>query len=637
MAEDRNKSLSRDSRINREKIDKEKRTVELAFSSETSVERWGENEVLSHDAGHFDFTRINSDHPLLLGHSEWNPLSQIGVIESARVDADKVGRAVVRFSKSDLGEQIFQDVQDGIRKLISVGYDRTGIVESKKDPNGLVTTRYRWMPTHIAIVPVPADMKAGIGREKEVDSKQIEELAKNLTVEQKQQMRNLLLDPAAAPATGGVDEKSVRVKIQTERNERRKELRARGDLLVKDFPLAADKIRSIVDEAVETEEAIGEVSYRMAREAGAIKPAPVVRMAELGMSDKEQKNYSILRGIQSVLRRGGRAENKPDGLEGDVHEEMVKRNIGIEYSGFLVPSDAPVRAGRGLERYQRDSTAGVFGAGGATVATEMVVPIIELLRNRMVTDKLGITTMSGLQGNVVIPRQTAAATAYAVPEIAPLTISTQALDQIALQPHRVGAYNQYSKQLLIQSSIDVEGFLRSDLFAVIALAWDRIVLNGQGANSEPLGIIGTPGVGSMTFGAAATFANMVTFETTVAAANADIGSMAYASTPTTRGKLKSIPPSLTASTYPWSFSSIWARDNTINGYPALASNQIPNNLMVFGVWSQVILALWGGYDVVVNPYTLDINAEVRITVNTFGDVAIRHPQSFCVSADSAAQ
>ena len=124
---DKQKGLSRSLRIARDKIDAEKRTVELAFSSESPVERWGENEVLSHDKGDYDFSRVASGtHPLLLGHAEHDPNSQIGVIESARVDADKVGRAVVRFGNSDKANEIFKDVQDGIRQLVSVGYDITG-------------------------------------------------------------------------------------------------------------------------------------------------------------------------------------------------------------------------------------------------------------------------------------------------------------------------------------------------------------------------------------------------------------------------------------------------------------------------------------------------------------------------------
>jgi hypothetical protein len=120
--------------------------------------------------------------------------------------------------------------------------------------------------------------------------------------------------------------------------------------------------------------------------------------------------------------------------------------------------------------------------------------------------------------------------------------------------------------------------------------------------------------------------------------------MAYVTTPTSKGRLKAVAKTGVgvASVVPiflWEgkYGVDNSNDGEMNGYRAAATNQIPNNQMLFGNFGDVIHALWGGYDIIVNPYTLDTQAEVRITVNTFGDVAVRHPASFCVSSDSAAQ
>ncbi|MDE2107307.1 MAG: hypothetical protein KGL39_59465, partial [Patescibacteria group bacterium] len=96
----------RDFRIDRAAVNEKDRTVSLAFSSETPVERWDGNEVLSHAAGDYDFSRLNDSHPLLLGHAEYDPSSQIGVVVpgSAKVGDDRVGRCDVQFSRSALGE-----------------------------------------------------------------------------------------------------------------------------------------------------------------------------------------------------------------------------------------------------------------------------------------------------------------------------------------------------------------------------------------------------------------------------------------------------------------------------------------------------------------------------------------------------
>jgi HK97 family phage major capsid protein len=643
------KGCDRSAKVDRAKIDKEKRTVELSFASETPVERWGENEVLSHDKGDYDFSRIASGtHPLLLGHEEYDPTSQIGVVESARVDADKVSRAVVRFGNSPLANEIFQDVQDGIRQLISVGYDRTSIASSEKSADGMVTTRYRWMPTHIAVVPVPADTKVGVGREREVDSQNVdvESIAKNLTPEQRENMKRslLLLDPApaiTAPAGGGaaapaLDENKIRSGAQELERSRVRGITKVADELSKDHPQCAEKIRSITSESIEKGDSLGDYQIRAMREVIGAKPVKPVLMADLGMDENDQRTYSILRGIQSCIKRN---TNTPDGLEGEVHTEIVKR--GGTFEGFAVPANANVRCRADRRTLKRDLQAGVFAQGGAMVPTILLTSVIELLRNRMVTSELGIQTMGGLSGNVSIPRQTGAATAYSLPESATLTKSTQALDQILLAPHRVGAWNDYTKQLLLQSSIDVENFIRDDLMKVIAIKWDALIIYGQGAGSEPQGIVNTPGIASVNFGAAATFAKLVAFETALAVLNADDGAMAYATTPSVRGVLKSAAKLLTGATTV-AATPLWENgsapgEGIVNGYRALASNQIQNNQVIFGNWSDVIHGLYGGYDVIVNPYSRDTDAAVRITINTFGDVAVRHAASFCASSDAGNQ
>ena len=237
------------------------------------------------------------------------------------------------------------------------------------------------------------------------------------------------------------------------------------------------------------------------------------------------------------------------------------------------------------QKMQRDMQATVFNAGGAFVPTQLLVPIIELLRNRMILDKVGVRTMAGLQGNIVLPRQEAAATAYSVSEIGLLTASQQVLGQIALTPKRVGATQAYSKQFVMQSTPDAEAFMRDDLFKVIALAWDRLGLNGQGAASEPLGIMNTPGIGSVTFGATPTYAKIVAFETAIRAANVT-DPLCYISTPTVKGTLKITPATLTGSTVVSGASNaLWTGSGDVgemNGYPAYDTNQVPNNYVIAG-------------------------------------------------------
>ena len=103
-------------------VDVGARTVELAFSSEEPAQRWWGFEILSHDPGAVMLERIGDSAPLLLDH-DWG--GQIGVIERVSIDADRRGRATVRLSKSARAEEVLQDIADGIRKHVSVGYRST--------------------------------------------------------------------------------------------------------------------------------------------------------------------------------------------------------------------------------------------------------------------------------------------------------------------------------------------------------------------------------------------------------------------------------------------------------------------------------------------------------------------------------
>ena len=148
--------------IDKRAVDEESRTVELAFSSEEPYERSFGVEILDHDQQSADFSRLHSGAPLLVNH---DPNDQIGVVESARIDDDRVGRAVVWFGKSQRAQEIFGDVQDGVRRLVSVGYYVKQVEKAERDGDELATYRVSsWQPLEISLVAVPADPTVGVGR-----------------------------------------------------------------------------------------------------------------------------------------------------------------------------------------------------------------------------------------------------------------------------------------------------------------------------------------------------------------------------------------------------------------------------------------------------------------------------------------
>uniref|UniRef100_UPI002468A23E HK97 family phage prohead protease n=1 Tax=Chromohalobacter sp. 48-RD10 TaxID=2994063 RepID=UPI002468A23E len=145
-------------------IDHENRTVELAFSSETEVERWFGIEVLDHSSSAMRTERLADGGAVLVNH-DWD--DHVGVVESVTVGDDRRGRAKVRFGKGARASEVWQDVVDGIRRHVSVGYSilKVEVEERAGMPDMVRVTD--WEPHEISIVSVPADMSVGVGRSRE--------------------------------------------------------------------------------------------------------------------------------------------------------------------------------------------------------------------------------------------------------------------------------------------------------------------------------------------------------------------------------------------------------------------------------------------------------------------------------------
>jgi len=376
----------------------------------------------------------------------------------------------------------------------------------------------------------------------------------------------------------------------------------------------------------------------MGRSAGrkGKKPEPD---ANLGLSDKDIRNYSLLRAIRAMAANDWRIAP----FEREISEAVAQR-LGVEPQGFFVPDDVTLRGLAGGE--QRDLTVGTDTAGGHTVSTDLLAAsFIELLRNLLILRQAGATFLAGLVGDIAIPRQTGGATAYWVAESGAPTESQQAFDQVALTPKTVGAFTDFSRKLLKQSSLDIETFVRGDLAQVVALAIDLAGLHGSGASNQPTGVAATAGIGSVaggTNGAAPDWDDIVDLETEVAIDNAAIGRLSYITNANVRGKLKK--------TFVDSGSNaerVWdtrAGNTPLNGYMAHVTNQAASNLtkgsgtnlsaIFFGNWADLIIGMWGSLDILVDPYTHSTSGTVRVVALQDVDVAVRHAQSFAAMLDA---
>jgi HK97 family phage major capsid protein len=355
----------------------------------------------------------------------------------------------------------------------------------------------------------------------------------------------------------------------------------------------------------------------------------------------EKRGYSFSR---AILQLGEDPRGGASGLEKELSDAIAAK-LGVSTSGMWCPTNMhiPTIAASGLDT--RSNSAGLY-----TVATE-IKDLIELLRARTRVIQMGATVLSGLQGNIQFPTQSAASSGAWMAQ----NSGTDAVDSDAtfgvksLTPHIYIATTSFSRQMLAQSTIDVENFVRNDLSQVHALAIDKAAICGDGTSNAPTGITKTLYIGSVaigTDGGVPTWAVLGDLETAVASANADEAGMKYLTTPGIRGKLRKTGK--LDSTY--SSQPAWESTNipgigSLQGYPAYVSSQVPSTLtkgsssgschaIIFGYWPSLMIAEWGVIELIVDPYRLKKQGLVEVTSHQMIDIGLRQVAQFAACLDA---
>lgn len=624
MAKDKNKSiigeeLHRDVIFERadESVDVDKRTVDLCFSSDTPIQHWYGYIILDHNKKSVRLNRLESGGAVLTNHRS---SEHIGVVESVAISPkDGKGRATVKISRSQAGTDLLNDVEDGIKRNISVGF-RIHELKEELDSDGnrrtigndLVYRATDWEPFEISFVALPRDISVGVGRsleEEKDENKDDINLLNAEDVSAKEEMENRtmadekkeIIETSTKPATVSAEQRELdRVDEFMKWGERFGEEDLARDLSLESDKSVADLRKAIIE--------------KRAKAQPKVEPRAIVEL-----TDQEKDRYSISRAIRA-------SESGEQCFEREISDEIVKKKpSNIEYrGGIFIPTNQRLVERAGLD-------AGTATAG-AEVVFEEAGSFIDLLRNRAIVLMLGATVYSGLQGNVAFPRQTGAASASWVAENpgSDVAESNLTLDQVQLSPKTLQATTSFSRQLLAQSVVSIDNQVLMDLVRVHALAVDLAALHGTGAANQPEGIYTASGVNSVDFAGPVTFPKIVDMESAIASDNADVGDMAYVTTPEVRGTGKQ--------TQKFSGSdgaAIW-QDGEMNGYRAEATNQISKTLgggtdhgIIFGVWSQLLFGEWGALEIITDPYAKKKQGMIEITSFEMCDLALRHEESFC--------
>ena len=626
---------------------KEDNTYEFSFSSEYPVERSFGTEILSHDEGSIDFGRLNGGvAPVLWNH---NMDSVIGIVRNAYLDKDKKkGRAVVELSRNAKAQEVKRDIDDGILSSISVGYRILEMEEREIDgSNAFLATR--WEPHEVSVVASPAAPDVGISRgliddntmpsvEKQdiVDSKRV--YAASTDAQQPNSKKQLTME-------------KEQLDLEVVRSEATKKAASAERTRIREINAMCSKrgFDDLAEQLINNGSSVDSCRAAILERIDA-KPVETAKPIEEQLTPKEReqyaKDYKLSAGIRGLITNDW--SDKASGFAREISQQIAKDSgKGTRSGSLFIPYS-------GLVQRATYVTSGAT-TGGNIVATDLLADdFIEALRNSTVMVGLGVQTLSGLIGDVAIPRRSGvASTGFLSSETAALSQAESTFDQISMTPKTLGTLSKFSRNMLIQATPGIEDLVRRDISDGINLGIDLGILNGTGSSGQPTGIMQTSGIGSVaiaTNGGAITVDKLIDLETAIMEDNAGVNadSISYVTNAKVMGAIKKLKTSggeyLVNNNLP--ALGRGATPVAVNGYPLAMTNQVPSNLtkgstsgscsaVVMGDFSQAILGLYGSGIEITAGEDSDDFAKNLVSVKgvVAFDVAVRHAQSFAAILD----
>lgn len=545
-------------------------------------------EVLGHKDGEIDFSRMKDGLVIQDGHGG----DQIGLIRKPEVKNGKLG-GVVEWCCGQRAQEIKRDAEAGIRRNMSVGY-----FVKKYEPVGFkdgepIWRAVKWIPYEGSFVNVPADTAVGVGRS---------------------------IEPAETTTIGGVPaaEQERQSEMEKPIEEKKAEQPVAG--------LTADEVRGIVNEGIEA------IRAEIAKKPET--PAPAKKaIFDAGEERKIEKQYNLC----AVIRALAGEKGVEVGFERELSDQVAKATKK-EARGFFIP-DAAFRTLTGVTNVDSHIT----GNGAATVATNLLAgSYIEALVARTVLGPAGVRILSGLTGDIAIPKGGTVTAGWLTAEDGDATVGTPAFSQITGTPHTISSNVDISRKLTLQSSLAVQALITGLILDAIGRGIEAAAFDGTGSSGQPTGLSATVGinsVSSLTAGAP-THEALVDFWEKIYTANAAGASMKFIGSPAVKAllcKTRDILPF--NNTGAKANSSVvgavggeflCTREGRVEGYDFLMSGLCNAKKLYFGDWSQLILAFWSGVDLTVDPYSLSTKGALRLVAFQDCDVLVRHPQAFAI-------
>ncbi len=603
---------------------------EIAFSSTQPYQRqfWDEqnqemvvlDEILVHTPEAVDLSRLNNNAPLLFNHNFDN---HIGVVCDARIDADNVGRALVKFSKhGTLANDIRNKVIEGTMEKISVGYD---IKEYHIDytKGQLIVTK--WAPFEISFVTVPADDSVGLNRslntitvnlgaKRDMTKEQIEE------IKEEQESAQVEETPVEENKESEVEETQER---QVEENEENENLEDGKDA---EHPESVDDDSSTVREEEEVkeereaapieEEKIEEVAERS--EEDELEIREIAR--ELNIDDEELKRALAIKDMTpeafrtkalnniTNAQRNNEQINKEKNMEKTFDLNNVIRSLVDGAAlGANEAEYSAMAAGAAMQRGRAARGGSVFvpaaalraASEGNTKATLTAVTdeklltesYIEMLLPASCLGRLGVTVLSGLNSPIAVPKMTASSVeAFGfVDENGSAPESKATFENVKMAPKTFAGGNPISRQSL-KTVPNIATLITDHINKAVRIKLEQLILSDKDNTRGPKGLVKQlVDGGRVAKKAAFSYKDFLKEIAALTDAGVPAQAIKFAMSGATAAELESTLKDNGVSGY-------IIENGKLAGYDVVTSGVIPADHIVLGDFSGIMIGEWGGLE-----------------------------------------
>ncbi|EIC2023131.1 phage major capsid protein [Escherichia coli] len=602
---------------------------EIAFSSEQPYQRqfWDEqnqemvvlDEILVHTPEAVDLSRLNNNAPLLFNHNFDN---HIGVVCNARIDADKVGRATVRFSKhGTLANDIRNKVIEGTMEKISVGYD---IKEYHIDyaKSQLIVTK--WIPHEVSWVSVPADDTVGLNRslntitvnleaKRDMTKEQIEEIKEE---QESAQVEETPVEENKEPEVEETQERQVEENKEDENLEDGKDAEhpesvdddsstVREEEEVKEereaAPVEEEKTEEVAERSEEDEEEIRAIARELNIDDEELKRALAIkdmtpeafrtkalnnlvnaqRNNEQIKDSKMEKTFDLNNVIRSLVDGAALGANEAE-YSAMAAGAAMQRGRAARGGSVFVPAAA-----------MRAAAAGNTKADLTAITDEKLLTesYIEMLLPASCLGRLGVTVLSGLNAPIAVPKMTTSSVdAFGfVDENGAAPESKAEFANVKMAPKTFAGGNPISRQSL-KTVPNIATLITDHINKAVRIKLEQLILSDKANDRGPAGLVKQlVDGGRVTKKAAFSYKDFLKEIAALTDAGVPAQSIKFAMSGATAAELESTLKDNGVSGY-------IIENGKLAGYDVVTSGVIPADHIVLGDFSGIMIGEWGGLE-----------------------------------------